>query len=91
MLSVIIPAYNEEKCIKSAYNVIYSLLTEQNIDSEFIFVDDGSQDNTYKMITELSAEKDNVTGLHFSRNFGKESAISAGLSARSADIHDEIS
>lgn len=81
MLSVIIPAYNEEKCIKSAYNVIYSLLTEQNIDSEFIFVDDGSQDNTYKMITELSAEKDNVTGLHFSRNFGKESAISAGLSA----------
>ena len=81
MLSVIIPAYNEEKCIKSAYNVIYSLLTEQNMDSEFIFVDDGSQDNTYKMITELSAEKDNVTGLHFSRNFGKESAISAGLSA----------
>lgn len=85
MLSVIIPAYNEEKCIKRAYNVIYSLLTENNINSEFIFIDDGSQDETYKMITELSAENDNVTGLHFSRNFGKESAISAGLSAADGD------
>ena len=85
MLSVIIPAYNEEKCIKSAYHVIYSLLTENNIDSEFIFVDDGSQDQTYKMIAELSAEKENVIGLHFSRNFGKESAISAGLSAVNGD------
>ena len=85
MLSVIIPAYNEQKCIKSAYNVIYSLLTENNIESEFIFIDDGSQDQTYKMITELSAENENITGLHFSRNFGKESAISAGLSAVNGD------
>ena len=85
MLSVIIPAYNEEKCIKRAYNVIYSLLSENNIDSEFIFIDDGSQDETYKMITELSSEKENVTGLHFSRNFGKESARSAGLAAVNGD------
>ncbi len=81
MLSVIIPAYNEEKCIKRVYNEIHSLLSENNIDSEFIFVDDGSQDKTYEMITELSLEKENIVGLHFSRNFGKESAISAGLSA----------
>ena len=65
MLSVIIPAYNEEKCIKSTYNVIHSLLAENNIDSEFVFVDDGSRDQTYKMITELSAERENITGLHF--------------------------
>ncbi len=44
MLSVIIPAYNEEKCIKSAYDVIHSLLAENHIESEFIFVDDGSRD-----------------------------------------------
>ncbi|MBQ4111034.1 MAG: glycosyltransferase family 2 protein [Clostridia bacterium] len=85
MLSVIIPSYNEEKCIKSAYNAIYSLLYENNIESEFIFVDDGSQDRTYEMIKELSEENNNVTGLHFSRNFGKESAISAGLSAINGD------
>ena len=81
MLSVIIPAYNEEKCIKRVYTAIHSLLAENNIDSEFIFVDDGSQDQTYQVITELSLEKQNIVGLHFSRNFGKESAISAGLAA----------
>lgn len=85
MLSVIIPAYNEETCIKRAYNAIHTLLKEANIDGEFIFVDDGSQDQTYKMIKELSSEKENIVGLHFSRNFGKESAISAGLAAVSGD------
>ena len=85
MLSVIIPAYNEEKCIKRAYDAMSSLFAENNIDSEFIFVDDGSHDKTYRVITELSAEKENVTGLHFSRNFGKESAISAGLAAANGD------
>ena len=81
MLSVIIPAYNEEKCIKRVYSEIHSLLVENNIESEFISVDDGSQDQTYKMINELSLEEENIIGLHFSRNFGKESAISAGLAA----------
>lgn len=81
MLSVILPAYNEEKCIESAYNEINSLLEINKIESEFIFVDDGSTDETYEKIRNLSAEKNNVTGLHFSRNFGKESAISAGLAA----------
>ncbi|MBO5505854.1 MAG: glycosyltransferase family 2 protein [Clostridia bacterium] len=81
MLSVIIPAYNEEKCIRPAYERIQSLLNENNIECEFIFIDDGSTDETYKVICELSKEKNNITGLHFSRNFGKESAISAGLQA----------
>lgn len=85
MLSVIVPAYNEEKCIKTAYSKIYSILAENNIESQFVFVDDGSKDQTYKMITELASEKENITGLHFSRNFGKESAISAGLAAADGD------
>ena len=85
MLSIIIPAYNEEKCIKKAYDAINSLLIENSIEGEFIFVDDGSQDETYRVISELASEKDNIVGLHFSRNFGKESAISAGLSAVSGD------
>lgn len=85
MLSVIIPAYNEETCIHQAYTAIHTLLTENGIDCEFIFVDDGSTDQTYKQISELAAKKDNIVGLHFSRNFGKESAISAGLAAVSGD------
>lgn len=85
MLSVIIPAYNEEKCIRRAYDKINSLLSQNNIESEFIFIDDGSQDQTYQVISELSLEKENITGFHFSRNFGKESAISAGLGAAGGD------
>ena len=85
MLSVIIPAYNEEQCIKYAYTAIHSLLKENNIESEFIFVDDGSSDRTYEKISELSGEAENIVGLHFSRNFGKESAISAGLAAVSGN------
>ncbi|MBQ7039663.1 MAG: glycosyltransferase family 2 protein, partial [Clostridia bacterium] len=85
MLSVIIPSYNEEKCIEKVYTAINSLLIENNIEGEFIFVDDGSKDQTYKKITELSDKEDNVTGLHFSRNFGKESAISAGLASVNGD------
>ena len=85
MLSIIIPAYNEEKCIRPAYTAISSLLKENNIEAEFIYVDDGSQDNTYQSITELSLQEENIVGLHFSRNFGKESAISAGLAAVSGD------
>ena len=81
MLSVIIPAYNEEKCIGRVYSEIQSLLKENNIESEFIFIDDGSSDATYNEIEKLSLEKENITGIHFSRNFGKESAISAGLAA----------
>lgn len=85
MLSVIIPAYNEEKCVKIAYDKISAILKENAIEGEFIFVDDGSRDETFKMITELSEEKGNVTGLHFSRNFGKEAAISAGLASAAGD------
>ena len=85
MLSIIIPAYNEEKCINRAYSVINSLMEKNNIECEFVFVDDGSVDDTYIKINELSMEKGNIVGLHFSRNFGKEAAISAGLTAANGD------
>ncbi len=81
MLSVIIPAYNEEKCIRSAYDTVHSLLCKANIENEFIFVDDGSSDGTYSIINEISLTEENIVGLHFSRNFGKEASISAGLAA----------
>ncbi len=81
MLSIIIPAYNEERCIRRAYDTIQALMQAHQIACEFLFVDDGSQDQTFDIITQLASEHDNVVGLHFSRNFGKESAISAGLGA----------
>lgn len=81
MLSIIIPAYNEEKCIDTAYGTMQSILEKNGIEGEFIFVDDGSSDRTYEVISALAEKNNNVVGLHFSRNFGKESAISAGLAA----------
>ena len=85
MLSVIIPAYNEELSIEIAYNTISSILRDADIDHELIFVDDGSSDATYEKIKMIADEKENMCGLHFSRIFGKEAAISAGLASASGD------
>lgn len=79
MLSVITPAYNEEKMIEKTASVITSILTDAAIDFELLFVDDGSHDSTWEKITEVSRQNSHVIGLHFSRNFGKESAMFAGL------------
>ena len=85
MLSVIIPAYNEELMIDKAYHTISSILKDANIPNEIIFVDDGSSDTTYEKIKLLSEKEKSLCGLHFSRNFGKEAAISAGLAASKGD------
>ena len=85
MLSVIIPAYNEELSVERAYYTISSILEKDHIDNEIIFVDDGSTDATYKKIKNLADKEKNIHGLHFSRNFGKEAAISAGLASAEGD------
>ncbi|MCL2637726.1 MAG: glycosyltransferase family 2 protein [Oscillospiraceae bacterium] len=79
MLSVIIPAYNEEENIRKAAGVLSSILTAEKLDYELIFVDDGSTDATWREISVLSTEEDCIKGVRFSRNFGKEGAIFAGL------------
>ena len=84
-LSVILPAYNEEKMIEKARDTLGRILSEQDIPYEIVFVDDGSKDQTWPEI-EKAAEKDNhVAGVHFSRNFGKESAMMAGLASAGGD------
>lgn len=85
LLSVILPAYNEEKMIEKARDTLGRILSEQDIPYEIVFVDDGSKDQTWSEI-EKAAEKDNhVAGVHFSRNFGKESAMMAGLASAEGD------
>lgn len=79
LISVIIPAFNEEAMIKTAYNEIRQVIISLNVDYEFIFVDDGSSDRTFEEVKEVSLEDSNVHCVSFSRNFGKESAIFAGL------------
>lgn len=84
-LSVIIPAYNEEAMIERTASTIATILSEANIDHELLFVDDGSKDSTWQKIESVSLNSTNIRGVHFSRNFGKESAIYAGLSYADGD------
>mgnify|MGYP004510656193 FL=1 len=79
MLSVVLPAYNEEKMIKKAAATIGGILQNEEIEYEIVFVDDGSKDGTWQEIVNAEKEDEHVNGVHFSRNFGKESAMMAGL------------
>ena len=81
MLSIILPSYNEGKNISKASGVISELLASNNIPYELIFVDDG----TWNEIEKASKGNPNVVGIHFSRNFGKESALFAGLAESTGD------
>lgn len=85
MLSVIIPSYNEELNIELAAETVLELLRKEQIDCELIFIDDGSKDKTFEKISECSKKYREVKGLNFSRNFGKEAAIYAGLEASKGD------
>ena len=85
MLSVITPAYNEEQMIHKTAKTISSILEDENIDYEIVFVNDGSKDNTWKKICEAGEENPKVRGICFSRNFGKESAMFAGLAEAKGD------
>lgn len=79
MLSVIVPAYNEEQMIEKAGECIHSVLSNADIPHEIIFIDDGSTDNTWENIKKVSTSLPIVKGIKFSKNFGKEAAISSGL------------
>ena len=85
MLSVVIPAYNEQEMVPVAAKELDRILTESKIDHELLFVDDGSRDATWQKIRAASEEHKCVRGVHFSRNFGKEAAIFAGLGQAKGD------
>lgn len=85
MLSVIIPAYNEEKMIQKTADTVDGILGKEAIPYEIVFINDGSRDGTWEQIEAAAERKPQVKGIHFSRNFGKESAIFAGLANASGD------
>lgn len=84
-LSIILPAYNEEKMISKVITVISDLLEKEKIEYELLFVNDGSNDATWKEIQAGCNRNPYVMGICFSRNFGKEAAIYAGLAQASGD------
>lgn len=85
LLSIVIPSFNEQDNIPHTYNVIDNILNNALIPYELIFIDDGSEDLTFQRIQSLSDDHLHVKGIRFSRNFGKESAIFAGLEASTGD------
>ncbi|MCR5753995.1 MAG: glycosyltransferase family 2 protein [Acetatifactor sp.] len=85
LLSIVLPAYNEEQNIANATSVLSDILEEQEIPYELVFVNDGSKDGTYREIQKAAESNSHVKGVCFSRNFGKEAAIFAGLEIATGD------
>ncbi|MCL2521784.1 MAG: glycosyltransferase family 2 protein [Erysipelotrichales bacterium] len=78
---IIVPCYNEAKSLKLFYEELKEHITYSGYESEIIFVNDGSKDNTLNIIKELAQEDSRIRYISFSRNFGKEAAMYAGLKA----------
>lgn len=85
-LSIIIPLLNEEESLKELHDWIISVMQSNNFVYEILFIDDGSTDNSWRIITELSQSNPNVKGLRFKKNFGKSQALHAGFKAAQGNV-----
>ena len=85
LISIVLPSYNEEDNISRAVDRLSAVLSPEGVSWELVFVNDGSRDRTWQRITEAAAANPHVTGVSFSRNFGKEAAIMAGLACAKGD------
>lgn len=85
LLSIVLPSYNEEQNIANTAKVLAELLEQEKIDYELVFVSDGSKDATYEEILKAAEQNPKVKGARFSRNFGKEACIFAGLRLTTGD------
>src|SRR5690606_35159940 len=89
LLSVILPAYNEQDVLPMTYerfSGVTSALKELGLDLELIFVNDGSRDETARMLDELAERDARVKAVHLTRNFGHQAAITAGLTLARGDV-----
>ncbi|HFI0467616.1 glycosyltransferase family 2 protein [Streptococcus suis] len=86
MISVIVPCYNEEEAIPYFYEAMEKVRKKMGEPFEYIFVNDGSKDGTLKVLRQLAGQDQAVRYLSFSRNFGKEAALYAGLQAATGDL-----
>ena len=85
-ISVVVPCYNEEEALSFFYKKIKEISEEMDSDFELIFVDDGSIDKTLDVLKGFSQSDKSVRYISFSRNFGKEAAMYAGLEASTGDL-----
>ncbi len=85
LLSIVLPSYNEEQNIANTAKVLSDLLEQEKIEYELVFVSDGSKDATYEEIQKAAESNPRIKGAKFSRNFGKEASIFAGLRLTTGD------
>ena len=85
-ISVVVPCYNEEETVEIFYQETQKVIKQLQCDYEFLFVNDGSKDQTLQKLRRLAENDSKVRYLSFSRNFGKESALFAGLKAATGDL-----
>jgi len=85
-LSIIIPLLNEQESLPELHQWIVKVMTTHNYTYEVIFIDDGSTDNSWQIIADLSKSNPNVKGIRFLRNFGKSQALHAGFAKAKGDV-----
>lgn len=85
MISVILPVYNEEEQIYANVEKIHTLLVNEKIRHNFVLIDDGSTDGSWQEMQRIHAGLGNISLVKFSRNFGKEAALCAGLESATGD------
>jgi dolichol-phosphate mannosyltransferase len=86
-LEIIIPIYNEEMCLPELFRRLFLLREQMDdlVDTEFIFVDDGSRDMSLALLCKAAMENKFIKVISFRRNFGHQMAITAGMDASTAD------
>ncbi|MDD4971536.1 MAG: glycosyltransferase family 2 protein [Paludibacter sp.] len=85
-LSVIVPCFNEEEVINETYKRLKAVLITLDLNTEIIFINDGSSDNTEHLLNEFTLTDKNIKIISFSRNFGHQKAVTAGLNHCTSDM-----
>ena len=85
MLSVVVPIYNEEENIVAFHGALQAVLSPQQESWEIIFVNDGSRDTSLSLLLEIQRRDPHVSVVEFSRNFGHQAALTAGLQVAKGD------
>jgi glycosyltransferase involved in cell wall biosynthesis len=85
-LTIIVPLLNEEESLPELASWIRKVCNEKNFSYEIIFIDDGSSDNSWKVIEDIRKEDSSVKGIKFQRNYGKSAALNEGFKAAQGDV-----
>ena len=85
LLSLVVPAFNEEEAMEQSFEKTYRAMSSIGYPFEIIYIDDGSRDRTWEIISRLAREHEEVKALRFSRNFGHQLAVTAGMDEAKGD------